>query len=67
MPPDHSADVKFEIGHVSFSNIVGYWKLLIDERDVTCLKTDVIGRSKHNGKKETLWPSKINLQIQSTE
>jgi hypothetical protein len=45
MPPDHSADVKFEIGHVLFINIVGYSKLLIDERDVTCLETDVIGRS----------------------
>jgi len=47
MPPDHSADVKFYIGHVLFSDIVGYWKLLIDERDVTCLETDVIGRSDH--------------------
>ena len=45
MPPDHSADVKFEIGHVLFIDIVGYWKLLIDERDETCLETDVIGRS----------------------
>jgi len=45
MPLDHSADVKFEIGHVLFIDIVGYWKLLIDERDVTCLETDVIGRS----------------------
>jgi hypothetical protein len=26
MPPDHSADVKFEIGHVLFVDIVGYWK-----------------------------------------
>src|SRR5882724_11501449 len=45
MPPDHSADVKFEIGHVLFIDIVGYSKLLIDGRDVTCLETDVIGRS----------------------
>ena len=45
MPPDHSADVKFEIGHMLFIDIVGYSKLLIDERDVTCLETDVIGRS----------------------
>ena len=43
MPPDHSADVKFEVGHVLFIDIVGYWKLL--EHDVTCLETDVIGRS----------------------
>ncbi len=39
MPPDHSADVKFYIGHVLFIDIVGYSKLLIDERDV---ETDVI-------------------------
>jgi hypothetical protein len=45
MAPDHSVDVKSEIGHVLFIGIVGYWKLLIDERDVTCLETDVIGRS----------------------
>jgi flavin-binding protein dodecin len=45
MPQDYSADVKFEIGHVLFINIVGYSKLLIVERDVTCLETDVIGRS----------------------
>jgi hypothetical protein len=45
MPPDHSEDVKFEIGHVLFIDIVGYSKLLIDERGVTCLETDVIGRS----------------------
>jgi len=57
MPPDHSADVKFYIGHVLFIDIVGYSKLLIDERDVTCLETDVIGRSdtqierKHYGHK----------------
>ncbi|PYJ44728.1 MAG: hypothetical protein DME80_05170 [Verrucomicrobia bacterium] len=57
MPPDHSADVKFEIGHMLFIDIVGYSKLLIDERDVTCLETDVIGRSdtqierKHYGHK----------------
>ena len=45
MPPDHSADVKFEIGHVLFSDIVGYSKLLIEGRDGTCPETDVIGRS----------------------
>jgi flavin-binding protein dodecin len=28
----------------------GYSKLLIDERDVTCLETDVIGRSDHREK-----------------
>jgi class 3 adenylate cyclase len=29
MPPEHSSDVKFEIGHVLFLDIVGYSKLLI--------------------------------------
>jgi hypothetical protein len=57
MPPDRFAEVKFEIGHVLFIDIVGYSKLLIDERDITCLQTDVIGRSnklrerKHYGHK----------------
>ena len=32
MPPNHSADVKFEIEHVAFIDIVGYSKLLIDEQ-----------------------------------
>src|ERR1700750_2938514 len=32
MPPDTSADVKFEIGHVLFIDIVGYSKLLITEQ-----------------------------------
>jgi hypothetical protein len=42
---------------VLFIDIVGYSKLLIDERDITCLQTDVIGRSnklrerKHYGHK----------------
>ena len=45
MLSEHSSDVRFEIGHVLFIDIVGYSKLLIDERDVTCLETDVIGRS----------------------
>ena len=67
MLSEHSSDVKFEIGHVLFIDIVGYSKLLIDERDVTCLETDVIGRSNTTYRKETLWPSKINPQIQSTE
>ena len=29
MPSDSPADVKFEIGHVLFTDIVGYSKLLI--------------------------------------
>src|ERR1700724_1539024 len=32
MPTDHSSDVKFEIGHVLFIDIVGYSKLLINEQ-----------------------------------
>ena len=32
MPPDHPADVRFEIGHVLFLDIVGYSKLLITEQ-----------------------------------
>src|SRR2546430_15335196 len=32
MPSDHSIDVKFEIGHVLFIDIVGYSKLLITEQ-----------------------------------
>src|ERR1700746_2322270 len=32
MPTDSSSDVKFEIGHVLFIDIVGYSKLLINEQ-----------------------------------
>ncbi len=32
MPPESSSDVKFEIGHVLFIDIVGYSKLLINEQ-----------------------------------
>jgi len=32
MPPEQSPDVKFEIGHVLFIDIVGYSKLLIHEQ-----------------------------------
>ena len=32
MPSEQSSDVKFEIGHVLFIDIVGYSKLLIEER-----------------------------------
>lgn len=32
MPPESAADVKFEIGHVLFIDIVGYSKLLITEQ-----------------------------------
>ena len=32
MPSGHSSEVKFEIGHVLFIDIVGYSKLLITEQ-----------------------------------
>src|SRR5438105_5649653 len=32
MPSEHSSDVKFEIGHVLFTDIVSYSKLLINEQ-----------------------------------
>src|SRR6266516_5998756 len=32
MPSEHSSDVKFEIGHVLFIDIVGYSKLMINEQ-----------------------------------
>ncbi len=32
MPAEHSSDVKLEIGHVLFIDIVGYSKLLINEQ-----------------------------------
>jgi len=32
MPFDHPSDVKFEIGHVLFIDIVGYSKLMINEQ-----------------------------------
>src|SRR6187397_847187 len=32
MPSEHSSDVKFEIGHVLFIDIVGYSKLMITEQ-----------------------------------
>ena len=32
MQPEQSSDVKFEIGHVLFIDIVGYSKLLITEQ-----------------------------------
>jgi hypothetical protein len=32
VPSESSSDVKFEIGHVLFTDIVGYSKLLINEQ-----------------------------------
>ena len=45
MPPEHSSDVKFEIGHVLFIDIVGYSKLLITEQSeqLQKLKEIVLG------------------------
>src|SRR3954466_6593872 len=45
MPTEHSPDVKFEIGHVLFIDIVGYSKLLIKEQSeqLQTLKTIVRG------------------------
>ena len=44
MPPEHSADVKFEIGHVLFIDIVGYSKLLINEQSQQIQKLKEIVR-----------------------
>ena len=32
VPPQQSADIKFEIGHVLFIDIVGYWTLFINQQ-----------------------------------
>src|SRR3989440_9087470 len=44
MPPEHSSDVKFEIGHVLFIDIVGYSKLLISEQSEQIQKLKQIVR-----------------------
>src|SRR5213596_1459529 len=44
MPPEHSSDVKFEIGHVLFIDIVGYSKLLINEQSDQIQKVKEIVR-----------------------
>src|SRR5438477_1739057 len=44
MPPEHSSDVKFEIGHVLFLDIVGYSKLLINEQSEQIQKLKQIVR-----------------------
>src|SRR5438128_7887636 len=45
MSSEHSSDVKFEIGHVLFIDIVGYSKLLINEQSeqIQTLRTIVRG------------------------
>src|SRR6267154_6473980 len=44
MSPDTTADVKFEIGHVLFIDIVGYSKLLINEQSEQIQKLKQIVR-----------------------
>src|SRR3981081_3275067 len=44
MPAEHSSDVKFEIGHVLFIDIVGYSKLLINEQSEQIQKLKEIVR-----------------------
>src|SRR3979411_309195 len=44
MPSESSADVKFEIGHVLFIDIVGYSKLLINEQSQQVQKLKEIVR-----------------------
>src|SRR6266550_3715150 len=44
MPSESSSDVKFEIGHVLFIDIVGYSKLLINEQSAQLQKLKEIVR-----------------------
>src|SRR6476619_3342078 len=44
MPFDHPSDVKFEIGHVLFIDIVGYSKLMINEQSEQIRKLKEIVR-----------------------
>ena len=44
MPTERSSDVKFEIGHVLFIDIVGYSKLLINEQSEQIQKLKQIVR-----------------------
>src|SRR5467141_715563 len=44
MPAEHSPEVKFEIGHVLFIDIVGYSKLLINEQSEQIQKLKAIVR-----------------------
>ena len=45
MPSEQSYDVKFEIGHVLFIDIIGYSKLLINEQSerILHIKGDRLG------------------------
>ena len=40
MPSESSCDVKFEIGHVLFIDIVGYTRLLTNEQQALLKETD---------------------------
>ncbi len=51
MPPDSSPDVKFDIGHVLFIDIVGYSKLLINEQSEQIQKLKEIVRGTEQFKK----------------
>jgi hypothetical protein len=44
MAPESGSDVKFEIGHVLFIDIVGYSKLLINEQSDQIQKLKAIVR-----------------------
>ena len=44
MPPEQSADVKFEIGHVLFIDVVEYSKLLINQQSEQLQKLKEIVR-----------------------
>src|SRR5213595_128832 len=44
MPSEQSSEVKFEIGHVLFIDIVGYSKLLINEQSEQIQKLKQIAR-----------------------
>src|SRR6201998_2760469 len=44
MPSEHSSEVKFEIGHVLFIDVVGYSKLLINEQSEQIQKLKQIVR-----------------------
>jgi hypothetical protein len=48
MPSESSSDVKFEIGHVLFIDIVGYSKLLIKGDAHSCSRGDSVERSQQN-------------------
>src|SRR5258708_7464073 len=51
MPFEHPSDVKFEIGHVLFIDIVGYSKLLINEQSEQIQKLKEIVRGTEQFKK----------------